>query len=135
MILNTFPDLLTYSMLSPFCLRVVLGLIAINIGYLKFGKENAAWKELLETINLQPAGFFVKFLAIIEILGGIMLLLGAYTQITAIIFAILFFSEAILEYRENDLEKRNLIFYILMFIISLSLIFLGAGAFAFDLPL
>jgi hypothetical protein len=64
-----------------------------------------------------------------------MLLAGAYTQITAMVFALLFFCEAILEYRESDLEKRNLTFYILMFTISLSLIFLGAGAFALDLPL
>jgi hypothetical protein len=64
-----------------------------------------------------------------------MFLSGAYTQITAMIFSALFFCEAVLEYRESDLERRNLTFYILMFTISLSLVFLGAGAFALDLPL
>ncbi len=135
MILNTFPDLLTYSMLSPFFLRVVLGLIAVNLGFLKLGKEKMLWQELLETINIQPARICVKILAYMEIAGGLMLIAGSYTQLTAIVFAILFFCEAILEYRESNLEKRNITFYILMFTISLSLIFLGAGAFAFDLPL
>jgi len=135
MILNTFPDLLTYSMLSPFILRVVLGLIIINLGNLKLGKEHVAWQELFETINLHPSKFFVKTLAFIEIIGGIMLVVGTYTQLTSIIFAILFFCEAVLEYRDPNLEKRNFTFYLLMFTISLSLIFLGAGAFAFDLPL
>ncbi len=135
MILNTFPDLLTFSILSPFILRIVLGVIAMNLGYLKLTKEKIDWQELFETINIHPANFFVKVLALIEITGGLMLVIGAYTQITAIIFAVLFFCEAVLEYRESDLEKRNLTFYILMFTISLSLVFLGAGAFAIDLPL
>lgn len=135
MILNTFPDLLTFSQMSPLILRVVLGLIIINLGFLKLGKEKIAWRELFETINLLPARILVKVLAVIEIIGGLILIIGAYTQLTSIIFAILFFCEAILEYRESNLEKRNLTFYILMFTISLSLVFLGAGAFALDLPL
>jgi uncharacterized membrane protein YphA (DoxX/SURF4 family) len=135
MILNTFPSLLTFGILSPFILRVVLGVIIINLGFLKLGKEQVAWQELFETINIHPAKFFVKTIAYIELIGGIMLLAGAYIQLVSIIFAVLFFCEAVLEYREPVLERRNLTFYILMFTISLSLIFLGAGAFAFDLPL
>lgn len=135
MILNTFPELLTYSALSPFILRVIIGFIIINLGFLKLGKENKDWQKLFETISFYPAKYFVKFLASIEIIGGLMLLSGAYTQIVAMIFSIVFFCEAILEYREESLENRNLPFYILIFAISLSLIFSGAGAFAFDLPL
>ena len=135
MILNTFPDLLTFAQISPLILRVVIGLIVINLGILKLGKENNAWQKLFETINLLPAKILVKFLAFIEIIGGLVLIAGAYTQITAIVFSVLFFCEAVLEYREPVLEKRNITFYVLMFSISLSLIFLGAGAFALDLPL
>jgi uncharacterized membrane protein YphA (DoxX/SURF4 family) len=135
MILNTFPNLLTFSILSPLLLRVVLGIIVINLGFLKIGKEKKSWTELLETINFKPANIFLKIISTIEILGGIMLIAGAYTQITAMIFSILFFSEAVIEYREPGLERRNITFYVLMFTVSLSLIFLGAGAFAFDIGL
>ena len=135
MILNTFPDLLTYGILSPFILRVVLGFIAIDLGLLKLGKEKHVWVELFQTINFQPARFFVKLVAVIEIIGGFMLVLGSYTQITAIVFAVVFFCETVLEYREESLETRNLPFYIMMFAISLSLIFTGAGAFALDIGL
>ena len=135
MILNTFPSLLTFSILSPFILRIVLGFIVINLGYLKLSEEKDSWKKLFEIINIHPAENLVKFLAFVEIIGGFVLLAGAYTQLTAMIFAVLFFCEAVLEYRESDLENRDLTFYILVFSISLSLIFLGAGAFAFDLPL
>lgn len=135
MILNTFPDLLTYSQISPFILRVVLGLIVLNLGYLKLTKESSAWQELFRTIKFEPAKFFVMILALVEVLGGLMFIVGAYTQLVSIIFSILFFCEMVLEYRDSVLEKRNITFYILMFAISISLIFLGAGAFAFDLPL
>jgi len=135
MILNTFPDLLTFSQLSPFILRTVLGIIIINLGYLKLTKEKIEWQELFKTLNIHPANIFVKVLAFIEIIGGLVLIAGAYVQLTSIIFATLFFCEVVLDYRESELEERDLTFYILMFTISLSLIFLGAGAFAFDLPL
>ena len=135
MILNTFPDLLTYGILSPLILRVVLGLIALDLGILKLGKESHVWVGLFQTINFQPAKFFVKLLAAIEIIGGVMLVLGSYTQITAIVFAVIFFCETVLEYREESLETRNLPFYIMMFAISLSLVFSGAGAFALDIGL
>jgi uncharacterized membrane protein YphA (DoxX/SURF4 family) len=132
MILNTFPDLLTFSILSPFILRIALGLIAVNLGRLKLTTEKTAWKELFETINFHPSEYFIKGLAGIEIIGGLSILAGTYTQISAIIFSIIFFCEMVLEFREESLEKRNLSFYILMFAISLSLVFLGAGAFAID---
>ncbi len=132
MILNVFPGLLTYSILAPLILRVVLGFIAIDLGCLKLGKEHREWKELFDIIHFRPSHFFVKILAWIEMLGGLMLLAGAYTQVVAIVFAVAFFCESVVEYREESLEKRNFPFYILMLAISLSLIFLGAGAFALD---
>ena len=135
MILNTFPELLTYGVLAPFILRVVIGFIIINLGFLKLNKEKKDWQELFEAINFHPSKYFVKFLAFVEIIGGLMLFIGAYVQIVAIIFSVVFLCEAILEYRNDSLENRNLPFYILIFSISLSLIFSGAGVFAFDLPL
>lgn len=135
MFLNTFPNLLTFGILAPFILRLVIGFIAIDLGYLKLGKENVDWRILFETIHFRPSKYFVKIFAFVEIAGGLMLLLGAYVQIVAIIFALAFFCEAVLEYKEESLEDRNITFYVLMFAISLSLIFTGAGAFALDLPL
>ena len=135
MLLNTFPELLSYSAIAPLILRLVVGFIVINLGLLKLGKEKEDWKKLFEIINFHPSKYFVKILAFIEVIGGLMLLAGAYTQVISIIFAITFFCEMILEYREESLENRSLPFYILIFAISLSLIFSSAGIFAIDLPL
>lgn len=132
MILSTFPDLLTYGIISPFILRLAFGLIVINLGILKLGKENAEWKNLFELMHFQPAKVFVWVFAWIEIIGGLMILAGLHVQLVAMIFAVILLCETIVEYREESLEKRNFPFYILMLAISLSLIFLGAGAFALD---
>ena len=132
MILNTFPQLLAFGIFAPLVLRIIIGFIAINLGSLKLTKEKVRWTALFDTIHFKPAHVFVKIFAIIEIIGGLMLIGGAYTQIVAIVFAMIYFASAVLEYREEGIEERTLPFYILMFVISLSLIFTGAGAFGFD---
>ena len=133
--LNTFPSLLTFSLLAPLILRVVLGLIFINLGYLELTSEKKRWADFFETVHIKPAVFFVILVGLIEIVGGFFLLAGFLTQVTALIFAIITFGEFYAEYREETLLKRDLIFYLLMFAISLSLLLSGDGIFAIDLPL
>lgn len=133
--LNTFPDLLNYSLLAPLILRVVLGLIMLNLGYLKARIEKERWEGLFGFLGLRPAKWFVKIFALVEIVGGLLLLAGAYVQIVALVFVLITLSELILEWEEPALVKRNLPFYFLLFAISVSLLFSGAGAFAFDLHL
>lgn len=60
---------------------------------------------------------------------------GFYTQIAALILALITFAETYIEYKEPVILKRNFVFYILLLAISLSPLFSGAGAFAIDLPL
>ena len=133
--LNPFPELLTYNLLAPFILRVVLGYLFINLGYLKITSEKKRWQVFFEGIKLKPTLFFVKFFAVVEIVAGVMLIFGTLTQIAALVLVILTFGELYIEFKEESLLKRNLIFYLLVFTISLSLLFSGAGFFAFDLSL
>ena len=133
--LNTSPNLLTFSLLAPVILRVVLGLIFINLGYVELTSEKKRWVAFFETVHLKPATIFVILMGLIEIIGGFFLIAGFLTQITALIFSIITFGEFYAEYREETLLKRDLIFYLLIFAISLSLLFSGAGLFAIDLPL
>lgn len=133
--LNPFPELLTYSLLSPFILRVVAGLIFINLGALAFRNEKKRWEISLSALKVPRAETAVKILGGVEIAGGIMLFLGFYTQIAALVLALLTFSEAYIEYKDPAILKRNIIFYSMLFAIVLSLLFSGAGAFAIDLPL
>lgn len=133
--LNIFPDLLTYGLLGPAILRLVLGIIFINLGYLHLTKEKERWNKFFEIIKLKPAELIGRVYALIEIAGGILLVIGLYTQVAALIFAVLSLIEIIVEYREPIILKRNIVFFILIFAISVSLLLTGAGRPAFDLPL
>lgn len=134
-ILNPFPDLLILGSLAPFILRFVLGIIAVNSGILKTKDEKARWIETLRIAHIPEAGLVVVALGIIEIITGAMLIVGLYTQVAALIYGIIALICLYAEYRDSALVKRDLVFYVLIVSISLSLLLSGAGSFSLDLPL
>jgi uncharacterized membrane protein YphA (DoxX/SURF4 family) len=133
--LNPFPDLLNYALLAPFILRAILGLIFLDLGLLKFKAEKSRWMASFDTLGLRPTDFFVPLYGFLQVAGGVLLILGLYTQIAALFFVLATGAELFVEKRAGDVLKRDYTFYLLLFIISLSLLLTGAGAFAFDLPL
>lgn len=133
--LNPFPELLMYSSFGPFILRVILGLILIDLGILKFRGEKEGWLASFETLGLRPADFFLPFYALLQITGGVFLLIGFWTQVAALAFAIFSGVELYIEWQAGEILKRDMVFYLLIFIISLSLLVTGAGAYAIDIPL
>ncbi len=134
-LLNPFPDLLILSSFAPFLLRAVLGIIAINSGLLKTKQEKNRWIQTLETAQIPKPNLSLAILGGLEIISGIMLLAGFYTQVAGLVYAIILFSCLYVEYRNSALVKRDLVFYILAVSIALSLVLTGAGAFSLDLPL
>lgn len=118
--LNPFPSLLIYSPLAPTILRLVLGLVFLDLGYFNLKMRRA---PLLSAVG------------VLEVVGAIMLFLGFYTQIAALGFALLTGIELYIEWKNANILKGDLVFYLLLFAISLSLLLSGAGAYAKDLPL
>ena len=133
--LNAFPVLLDYSLFAPFILRIVAGMIFIDLGLVTFKTERQRWIASLTALRIPKPQMALKILGLIEIIGGIMLVLGFYTQVAALILAILTWSEAYIEYKDPAILKRSLVFYSMLLAITLSLLLTGAGAFAIDLPL
>ncbi len=133
--LNPLPELLAFSTLAPFILRLVLGLVFLDLGFLKFKKERANWIESFKALHLNPAVLLVGLFGVIEVVGGVLLLAGAWTQVAALIFVILVGLEFYVEYKEESVLKRDFTFYLLVLSIALSLLLTGAGAYAFDIPL
>jgi putative oxidoreductase len=133
--LSVFPELLTFELLAPFLLRVVVGLILINLGWMKFKGEKARWEGFFDAIGWRPKETFVIVFGLIEIVGGGLLLIGLYTQVAALVIAVINFAELHVERKESVLLKRDAIFYLFIFVISISLLLTGPGFFAFDLPL
>ncbi|HRH25825.1 MAG TPA: hypothetical protein PLD99_02705 [Parcubacteria group bacterium] len=116
--LNPFPDLLIYSMLAPFILRIVLGLVYLDLG----------------TLNWKKSGN-MKILGLVEIIGAAMLFFGIYTQYAAMLFILIGGISFYIEYKDASVLKRDIVFYLLVLAISISLLLTGAGAYAKDLPL
>jgi putative oxidoreductase len=133
--LNPLPELLSFTQLGPFILRLVIGLVFLDLGLLKFRSEKARWIESFKRLHLNPAGLLVPLYALIEIAGGILLMLGAWTQIAALAFVILVGLEFYVEYKDSSVLKRDFTFYLLVLAIAASLLFTGAGSYSFDIPL
>ena len=133
--LNPFPELLVYSSIGPLILRILLGLIFIDLGFLKFRSEKNAWLTSLETLGLHPADLFLPIYALLQIIGGTLLVLGLWTQVAALVFIIFSGVELYIEWQAREILKRDMVFYLLIFTISLSLLLTGAGAYAIDIPL
>jgi len=133
--LNPFPELLIFSTLAPLILRVTIGLIFIDLGILKFKAEKETWLASFEALNLRPADLLLPIYAILQILGGILLFIGLWTQVAALAFVIFTGVELYVEWQAKEILKRDIVFYVIVFAIALSLLFTGAGSYAIDIPL
>ncbi len=118
-ILSTFPSLFTFSLLAPLLLRIALGINIISIG-------RSTWTH----IKLP-----YKYSAIAYYIFGIFLILGLYTQISAIVGLIIVCFDYYLSLKLGTHTHPEKMYYSLMIIVLISLIFTGPGFFAIDWPL
>ncbi|MFZ2038924.1 MAG: DoxX family protein [Minisyncoccia bacterium] len=132
---SLFPDLLNFGILSSVILRLVLGLIFINLGYLKLTGERISWVRFLRIVRVPQARLVNSIIGLVEIIGGLMLIAGLYTQGVAIVFGLLALIQISIESLEDDLIKRDFVFYFMIIAICLSLLLTGPGVLALDLPL
>jgi len=132
---NIFPELFSLSLIAPLILRVVLGFIFLNLGLLKFGKERRGWTSSLHILGIKPAYLFVGILGLVEVIGGVLLIAGAYTQLVALILAVISISELLVEYKEESILRRDVVFYLMLSAICVSLLLTGAGLYAVDIPI
>lgn len=133
--LNPFPELLAFGLVAPFLIRLAIGVIYIRFGYHKITTERETKRHFFEQIGLRPGILFVWIVGLIELVGGLMILIGFYTQIAAIVLSIIMLGAMLIKLRRPQLLHGGLSFYILLLIATCSLVLSGAGAFAFDLPL
>lgn len=118
--LSLFPTLLAFGLLGPFLLRVLLGIILIF------------WSQ--RRIRNRESGGKLAF-AILEGIVGVLLVIGLFTQLAALIAAVVFIIKLIPKVRNKAFLSAGINYYFILLVISLSLLVLGPGAFAFDLPL
>ena len=124
--LSLFPQLLDWSWYVPFFLRMFLAFYTIGLG-VAFIKKN---KEAEQKDNFTWTAFGILVIAL-----GFLYLLGIYTQIAGVIGFSLSLVALAIKRKYSELAPEPIKFYVLIGLVSLTLLFLGAGPYAFDLPL
>ncbi len=119
--LSLFPVLLSYQQLSPFLIRITLGLILLFWAYKGLRNPNQSSNK--------------KILSAVEGIVAIFLLLGLWTQASAGIAAIGLLVCIISKIKDRTFLTSGVNYCLILFIMALSLMFTGAGWWSFDLPL
>lgn len=113
---SLFPTLLDFPLVAYFILRIALayhfGLIAKS----RMKKSHA-------------------FIAVFEITVSILIAIGLYTQVALLALMALLIIESALDRKDNLFDRNTAHIRTILGCIAVALMFLGAGAFAFDLPL
>lgn len=131
--LNPFP-IQFLSLIAYLILRVLTGLVLLTLGYRHFKVRKALSRILV--LPFFPFGIITTTALIVaEVVIGTLFILGAYTQIAALLAIGMSLKMIVLKSRFSHTTIPNRLFYVLLFAISCSLFITGAGALAFDLPI
>jgi uncharacterized membrane protein YphA (DoxX/SURF4 family) len=118
--LSIFPSLLSYHEIGPFLLRLTLAVVLL---YWSYGQIRARVSGTLLTLG------------VIDGLVGLLLIAGLFTQIATLIAAIILFVKIIKKIQSGMFLTDGVNYFFILFVISLSLLFMGPGAFSVDYPL
>lgn len=134
--LSIFPTFLNYQMLGIFLVRIALGFTFIHFWHTGRSYQKAEQIKFFETLHLLPARLFFEVVSIIEGVTGAFLIVGLWTQGVALVGGVLMLAASFVKVRKPELSPKHTAgFYFTLALFSFALLFLGAGAFAFDLPL
>lgn len=134
--LSLFPQLLDFEMFGPLLLRIGLAVIFIAHGYPKLFKKEVflGTVQFFEAVNIKPGKFWVLTVGVVEFCGGILLLVGLFTQLVALLLAINMLV-AILKVNLKKGLVGGYEFELVLLCSALALLVLGPGVFSLDLPL
>lgn len=119
--LSVFPNLFTYGLFAPFVLRLAL---AVYVGAL----AKTTLKTQGEDRRKKIYGIFCAVLAA-------SLLFGLFTQVAALVVLLILALEWRMKKPTGGIFKPENMAVLLAAAIAVSILFSGAGFFAFDLPL
>lgn len=125
--LNTFPQLLVYSFYAPALLRVAVAFALFYLAYHQWRRRG----EIAQT----RSKFFPAVSILFNILVGLALFFGYYTQIAAILAIVGFAFGLWMNRRHPHIVILPNSTVKILVIICVSILLTGAGAYAMDLPL
>jgi len=119
--LSLFPSLLTYDQAGPLIIRLALGITLAYFGYEKLIKKGTS------------SGSNAKSYGAVEIIIAIFLVIGLFTQLAALLNAIILVIKLGFKARDGKLFSDGINYYVLLLAMAIALIFMGPGFFAYDL--
>lgn len=131
--LNPFPELLALRFFAPTLLRLVAALLLFYTAYVIFQKRDEVAHIRFPIIGKVPG--VAGIASVIYTVLALMLTAGYYTQIAALLAGIGSLKSLFLIKRYPALVPLSRSTHVLLFVLFLSLLISGAGAYAFDVPL
>jgi len=118
---------------APLVLRIVVGVTFLVHGYLKVG-DPAQFIGFLTSLGVPVAAFFGWLVILLELIGGILLILGLGTHWLAKLFAIEMIAAIFLFHLPNGFlaTKGGYEFVLLLLAAAISLMITGAGQYSLD---
>lgn len=117
--LTLFPSLLTWELLSPLLIRLVLGAVFIHWAYKTLRNSGSDVKQ--------------KSIAAIEGLVGILLVIGLYAQGAALVAAIDLLVRLVERITKKSFLNDGVNYYLILLVLAVSILVTGAGWYGFDL--
>ena len=131
--LSLFPQILFLSPLAATFLRVAAALVFFSVAYAHYRKRQEF--AFLDFPFVGRGAWIPIFAAGAELAIALALSAGIYTQLAALFGAIGALKFLVLKKRYPAFVPISKTASALLFVICISVVFTGAGAFAFDLPL
>jgi len=121
--LSIFPSLLTYEQIGPTIIRLVLGIVLAYFGYKKMMNKGMS------------SGSNARAYGAVEIIVAIFLIIGLFTQLAALLNAVILVIKLSFKARNKALLSDGINYYILLLTMAVAVVFMGPGFLAFDLHL
>lgn len=131
--LNPFPDLLIFGFFAPTILRIAVAALFAYLAYSAWSRREKIAHTSLPLLGKQA--WVGPFSTLVYGVLAVMLFVGYYTQIAALIGALASIKGIVFDHRYPEVFPLSRSTFVLLAVICLTLMLSGAGAFAYDLPL
>ena len=118
--LTILPWLLNYPQVAPLILRIILGVTLVYFGFRKISGTG------------QSSGSNSNAYGATEIVIGAFLIMGLFTQLAALLNAIILVIKLAIKIKEKKFISDGINYYILLLAMAASLLFLSSGYLAID---
>ncbi len=119
--LSLFPSLYQYELVAPLLIRIVLGGVFLHWAY--------------REMRTSSSGSTTKLVGIVEGIAGILLIVGFWTQGAALFALIDLIVRTFGRMQKRAFLTDGINYYLILLVLAISVLVLGAGLLAFDLPL